>query len=301
MTGHRMYDRDWEVELVVEDTGIGIPPEKLERIFEPFTQADSSITRRYGGTGLGLSISRQLAEMMGGTVVVSSEVGRGSTFVCRLVLEEAEGEAAPPAKGQVPRVSRAMRVLVVEDNRVNALVARRLLEHLGHRVLVAESGKDALALLGREEVDAVFMDVEMPGMDGFECARRIRAGEAGGRARMVPVFALTAHAVGEIQDRVDEVGMDGVVLKPVGIEDLARALEQVAGRGKGSPLRCRISPRRISPISTWRGRSSGWGGAGNCFASSGRCSSETSGTSGPPFRLHWRGGNGICFRDSRTA
>ncbi|ADN02591.1 PAS domain-containing protein [Spirochaeta thermophila] len=232
VTGHRMYDRDWEVELVVEDTGIGIPPEKLERIFEPFTQADSSITRRYGGTGLGLSISRQLAEMMGGTIVVSSEVGRGSTFVCRIVLEEAEGEAAPPAKGQVSRASRAMRVLVVEDNRVNALVARRLLEHLGHRVLVAGSGREALDLLGREEVDAVFMDVEMPGMDGFECARRIRAGEAGERARVVPVFALTAHAVGEIRDRVDEVGMNGVVLKPVGIEDLDRALGRVAGRGE---------------------------------------------------------------------
>ena len=217
----------------VTDTGIGIPASKQRGIFELFSQVDSGTTRRYGGTGLGLTISRRLVEAMGGSITVVSEPGAGSTFSFSVRL--APGEIVVPSKR--PEISCACsqgeRILVAEDNEINAMVAKTFLGKLGCRAEVVPGGAQVLSALrtAREAgnpFDLVFMDLEMPGMDGFETTQAIRKGAAGIAEMTIPIVAMTAHAVSGFRDRCIEAGMNDYVSKPVNFstlpETIARAL-----------------------------------------------------------------------------
>ncbi len=198
--------------LAVSDTGVGMNVEQCARLFTPFSQGDRSTARRFGGTGLGLAICRQLATMMGGEIGVESTPGQGSTFTVRLALPTAvapdEDDDAAPSLDLA-----GARVLVVDDNRVNQMVARAILEAAGVAVATADDGHTALARLRGEDFDVVLMDVHMPVMDGVETVRRIRAGE-GGRIGM-PVVALTADAMVGDAERLLAQGFDDAHPKPI--------------------------------------------------------------------------------------
>ena len=210
----------------VRDTGIGIDPESLKGLFQPFVQADSSTTRHFGGTGLGLSIVRGLVEMMGGEVGAHSQPGQGSTFWFVLPLAESAAKAsqdvrvAPPAHWASQRF--AGKVLLVEDNLVNQKVAQRFLERLGCEVVLAENGELACRAWEREKFRLVFMDIQMPVMDGYTAARYIRQRE-GGEGR-TPIVALTANALTGQLERCLEAGMDGLLTKPIAVERLREML-----------------------------------------------------------------------------
>ena len=225
-----------ELGFSVADTGIGIPAEVRQKIFEPFSQADSSTTRRYGGTGLGLTICRRLVTLMNGTLELDSEPGRGSTFRFFVTLPIAS--AAPAAANGSPKrrfATRSLRILLTEDNPVNQTVATAMLTRMGHRVEVASGGLEAVEKVrnsgaARDNVtdadpyDVVLMDCQMPDMDGYAAARAIRAlGPAGG----LPIFAMTANALPEDRKRCLEAGMDDYLAKPVSSEQLLNLLESV--------------------------------------------------------------------------
>ncbi len=212
--------------VTVADTGVGIPTEKLGSIFEPFAQADGSITRKYGGTGLGLSISTRLAQLMGGELSVESRPGEGSRFTFRVPVGHVPGGAIAPATPQA-RPQPGARVLVVEDNAVNQRLAAALLGKAGYDVRIASTGAAALDALDGDAFDLVLMDVQMPGMTGLEAASRIRqreaeapaagqpAGSFGRPDRRLPIVAMTAHAMDGDRDACLAAGMDAFVPKPI--------------------------------------------------------------------------------------
>jgi signal transduction histidine kinase/FixJ family two-component response regulator/HPt (histidine-containing phosphotransfer) domain-containing protein len=223
----------------VADSGIGVPAEAHDRIFQKFSQADSSITRRFGGTGLGLAISRQFVELMGGTIGVESEEGKGATFhftvrVTPLAAPAGvpESVATPPARIEtLPREASAdgggRRVLVAEDDATNQLITRTILQNAGYDVEIAGTGAEAVAALERSAFDLVLMDIRMPGMGGIEATRRIRAG-ADGKAR-VPVIALTADAMLGVREDYLASGMDDYISKPFEPDSLLAVVERWTG------------------------------------------------------------------------
>ena len=220
-----------ELHFQVKDTGIGIPRDKQRRIFDAFTQADGSATRKYGGTGLGLSICAKLVGLMGGRIWVESEPGKGSTFqfiahfgkesekAWARVHSAAHQSEAPTA----PESRTPLRVLLAEDNFVNQKLAVRLLEKEGHSVVIAGNGREALAALEEGDFDAVLMDVQMPEMSGFEATIAIREKEKKtGKHQLI--VALTAHAMKGDRERCLEAGMDKYLAKPVQRDELFAAL-----------------------------------------------------------------------------
>ncbi|MFN3594626.1 MAG: ATP-binding protein [Thiobacillaceae bacterium] len=210
--------------FTVTDTGIGIPPEAHERIFDAFAQADGSTTRRYGGTGLGLAICRQLAELMGGTLSVESRPGEGSTFRLVLPLQVTEAPTALPHTQQPLPHFINTRVLVAEDHPINQKLSQLMLENLGVEVVLASNGKEALERAQQETVDLILMDCQMPEWDGLQATRAIRAWEAEtGRARL-PIIALTANAMPGFEDTCRQAGMDAYLLKPLHDDSLAQTL-----------------------------------------------------------------------------
>ena len=216
--------RDGRIIIEVSDTGPGMSEELRQRLFSPFVQADASTTRRFGGTGLGLVICRRLAEAMGGTVTVESEVGRGSRFTVSLPCRPTR--APPQVAATVAARSTSRSVLVVEDNFVNRVVAVRLLEKMGHRVSVANDGEQALSLLSERRFDLVLMDCHMPVMDGFETTRQLRA-----RGDLTPVYSLSAAATNEDRDHCLAVGMTGTLSKPLRLARLAEVLGDLRSGG----------------------------------------------------------------------
>jgi|GEM_PF-1409198 len=214
--------------FTVADTGIGIPLDKQEAIFSPFTQADASTTRNYGGTGLGLTICERLVSMMGGTIWVDSEVGSGSQFHFTVQMKELAGTAEPitlPIETKAAAVP-SLCILLAEDNRVNQVVATRMLEKMGHFVVVVGDGKEALSRLSQESFDLILMDVQMPEMDGFTATGKIREGEKLCSHR-IPIIAMTAHAMTGDRERCLDAGMNGYVSKPISGPDLEKAIESV--------------------------------------------------------------------------
>ncbi len=217
------------VRVAVRDTGIGIAPEAQAAMFEPFTQADASTTRRYGGTGLGLAIARRLVEAMGGQIGVESAPGQGSTFWLTLRLArngaaEDVNPAAPPARAMPGRRGR---VLVAEDNAINRLVVVGLLQSLGCEVETVEDGRQAAEAVGRGHYDLVLMDLHMPELDGFAATAAIRRREgADGQGRHTPIVALTADALAGDAEKSRAAGMDDHLAKPLTRERLAAVLER---------------------------------------------------------------------------
>jgi PAS domain S-box-containing protein len=223
--------------ITVRDTGVGIPPDKQKLIFEPFTQADTSTTRKYGGTGLGLTICSRLAQLMGGRVWVESVLGQGSTFHFTGRMAPAQFTAGSPraaaAAAPVATTARPLRVLVAEDNPVNQRLMLRLLEKRGHKVVLVGNGRDAVAFLDKETPDVVLMDVQMPEMDGFEATAAIRAQERVGRR--LPILGLTAHALKGDRERCLAAGMDDYLSKPIQPAELFATLERITAVNEEAP------------------------------------------------------------------
>ncbi len=227
-----------ELVVSVADTGPGIAREAQQRLFDAFTQADPSTTRRHGGTGLGLTIARQLVAAMDGRITVESEPGRGSTFRFTARFDHAAGDAARvagPVAGRRPSGPARPRVLVVEDNQVNQMVAVGMLEHAGYEAAVAADGVEAVAALGAGHgFAAVLMDCRMPRMDGFAATRSIRAQEEPGER--VPIIAMTASALEGERERCLEAGMDDFLTKPADSARVERVLHQwIDGTDPGDP------------------------------------------------------------------
>ena len=216
--------------LEIIDTGIGISKENQQKLFSAFSQADNSISRKYGGTGLGLSIARKLSELMGGKIGVTSEEGKGSTFWVELPFQlpraGADEQSAEDAGADIP----PQRILLVEDNPVNMRIITRMLAHRGHTVASAANGDEAIKLVQEQPFDMVFMDVNMPGKNGFEATRAIHALQDG-RYRRLPIVALTANIMEDYVRRCYDCGMVGHVGKPFTPQTLFAALAAtVAGK-----------------------------------------------------------------------
>jgi signal transduction histidine kinase/ligand-binding sensor domain-containing protein/CheY-like chemotaxis protein/HPt (histidine-containing phosphotransfer) domain-containing protein len=249
--------------FAISDTGIGIPTEKQRLIFEAFSQADTSTTRTYGGTGLGLTICARLVEMMNGSIWVESEPGHGSTFhfttqlsvqeeKIGTLLTESSGQALAPTQVAQPYEElgtlspaglKDLRVLLAEDNKINQLLAQRLLEKRGHTVTIVNNGKEALDALAREPFDVVLMDMQMPTMGGVEATKAIRTQERENGSRL-PIIAMTANAMRGDREHCLEAGMDGYVSKPVEAQRLYAEIERIisasaekdASRGGIAPI-----------------------------------------------------------------
>jgi PAS domain S-box-containing protein len=219
--------------FAVSDTGIGISPQAQARLFQSFSQADRSTVRRYGGTGLGLAISRRIVEMMGGSITVDSEPGRGSTFTAEVHLSSpartpGDQDAAVRREG-VPDAEphRVARVLVVDDNPVNQRVVVHMLGKLKVDCELAAGGTEALASLGAGGHDLLLTDIEMPDMDGYELTRAVR--RLPGRTAAIPVVAMTAHALKGVREECLAAGMDDYIAKPIQLETLRELLARWAG------------------------------------------------------------------------
>ncbi|MDD3312548.1 PAS domain S-box protein [Pseudodesulfovibrio sp.] len=212
----------------VEDTGQGIPPEKLGALFSPFTQAHEGCTREFQGAGLGLSICKRLVALMGGSINLESEPGEGTVvfFAIDFPLPSA-GRDLPPKPAQADGPIAPLDILLAEDDRVNHIATRRLLEKDGHRVVGVENGREALEALRGGDFDLVLMDIQMPLMNGMDAVRAIRRGEAGEDRRDIPVIALTAYAMAEDRDRILATGMNGYLTKPMNLRELRVILAQV--------------------------------------------------------------------------
>jgi CheY-like chemotaxis protein/anti-sigma regulatory factor (Ser/Thr protein kinase) len=224
------------IQFSIADTGIGIPPEALQKLFTPFTQADNTVTRKFGGTGLGLSICNRLAGLMGGNISVKSAEGAGSCFQVILPFQinssserpkNAQQETgSPPTWEGTP-----LTILLVDDSQTSQIMTAKLLRHFGHRVQTAENGAEALEQWRKAQFDLVLMDVQMPVMDGLEATRIIREEERL-TSRHTSIIALTAHALVEQRRHLLSSGFDGYVSKPLDVTalniEMKRVLEPAA-------------------------------------------------------------------------
>ncbi|WP_100642937.1 ATP-binding protein [Alteromonas facilis] len=223
-------DTNGVLSVIVKDTGVGISPDKLNAIFEQFSQEDVSTTRKFGGTGLGLSISRQLCHLMGGDIKVASEHGQGTQFTIKLPVDiisdrdkslDSEGAIE---EDRVYESKRSLSILLVEDNEINQAVAVHQLE--GHDVTVADNGQVALDILQQDDTffDVILMDCQMPIMDGFEASKKIRSGDVGEKVKNIPIIALTANAMKGDREHCIAVGMNDYISKPFEASELARKI-----------------------------------------------------------------------------
>lgn len=225
--------------ILVRDSGIGMAPDQLERVFEPFVQGDGSDTRSYGGSGLGLTICRQLVKMMGGEMGIESFEGCGSAFWFTVPLEKQAAERCPAADRSQSACqygtatgADTLPVLLAEDDPTNQIVARAFLAKLGCRVEIVENGREALKALQQKEYALVLMDCMMPGMNGYETTAIIRDPSSPVRNHAIPIIALTAHAMRDDRTKCLAAGMDDYLTKPLELGDLAAMLEKWLGDGR---------------------------------------------------------------------
>ncbi|MES2208129.1 MAG: response regulator [Pseudomonadota bacterium] len=221
-----------KIHIEIIDTGIGIPEDKLETIFNKFTQGDSSTTRKYGGSGLGLAIAKNLIEQMQGSIFVSSEVGKGSIFTIQLPLQE----VAPQPTGCTTEHSTSQHlpaavrhkalILLVEDYQPNVLVASMLLEKFGYQYVTATNGIEALELLKKQRFDLVLMDIQMHAMDGYETTYQLRQWEKENNLSPIPIIAMTAHILTGDREKCLEAGMQDYLSKPINITDMENTLSR---------------------------------------------------------------------------
>ncbi len=221
-------DKEMTVLFEIEDSGIGISEENIKKLFEPFVQADSSMSRRFGGTGLGLSICQRLIEMMNGKIGVNSAENKGSTFWFEITFAKSENKHVSQIHGFEQDVAtfKTGRILVVEDNFVNQKVARAMLEKIGHRVDTVGNGLEALSALEQFPYDVVLMDCQMPEMDGFEATEVIRSQKRAKIPSKIPIIAMTANALSGDKERCIAAGMDDYISKPVNINVLNKILQK---------------------------------------------------------------------------
>jgi CheY-like chemotaxis protein len=227
----------FDLTVAITDTGIGIAADQQSTVFELFSQADAGTTRKYGGSGLGLTISLKLAALMGGQISLDSVPGQGSTFTLRMRLamppggQQAEVLLAP-ALAQVPLVTRLMptslQVMLVEDNLVNQILCSTILKKIGHVVVLASHGQEALDLFAKQAWDVILMDMQMPVMDGLDATRAIRALELPGHH--TPIVAMTANAMESDRQLCLQAGMDDYLSKPFKFLELKAILEKAIGR-----------------------------------------------------------------------
>ncbi len=225
-------DKDDCIRFDVEDTGIGIPSSQQEKIFETFSQADGSMTRKYGGTGLGLTITRQLAQLMGGRLLLSSEQGKGSTFSILLPLQKGSDLSAPQRDTTIsadnlkaePVAAISGNVLVAEDVPTNQILIRKLLERLGLDVTIANDGEEALRYARENAFDLVFMDIQMPNMNGYDATRTMRK-----EGVAIPIIALTASAMPGDEHKCLDVGCNEYLTKPIDAAKLRQIIEKHLG------------------------------------------------------------------------
>lgn len=226
--GKSREDGSWQLRFEIQDCGIGIPKEALPRMFQPFSQVDSSTTRKFGGTGLGLSICKQLVDLMGGDIGVDSRESHGSTFWFAVTLKEGGSTAVTSEKEVTPETqasAQRLRLLVAEDNSVNQMIVSKMIEKLGHKATIVANGQEALEVLQLAPYDMVIMDCQMPELDGYEATRRIRQ-LSQENLRKIPVIAMTAHAMTGDREKCLECGMNDYVTKPTKIMDLRSAIER---------------------------------------------------------------------------
>lgn len=223
------------VQIAIRDTGIGIAPERLSRIFEPFTQADASMSRRFGGTGLGTTISKQLVELMGGALTASSVPGEGSCFTVSLPLTAGKASTQISSPQQLP----PLQLIIADDIEQNLDLLTAILERDQHQVRRARNGAEVLQLLTEQTPDLVLMDIQMPVMDGLTACKQRRANEQQQGLAKVPIIALTASALAEDREAVFAAGMDGFATKPIDISLLFAEIARV--------LQLPLSPRAATP------------------------------------------------------
>lgn len=218
-----------DILFTVKDTGIGIPSEKIGYVFESFTQVDGTYTRRYQGTGLGLGIVRSLVEYMNGSITVDSDSGKGTTMYVTLQLAlptQDQIVESPQKESSQPQITE-LSILVVEDDRVNQIAISRMLQKMGHTVTCVGDGQKALDILHEAQFDCMFMDIQMPIMDGIEATKHIRQSPEMTKVSSIPIIALTAHAMPEDRDNFLKVGMNDYISKPVSFEQLIAALKRI--------------------------------------------------------------------------
>jgi CheY-like chemotaxis protein/nitrogen-specific signal transduction histidine kinase len=244
------------VRFTIIDSGIGISPEDSKKLFQEFSQADSSTTRLFGGTGLGLAISKRLADLMGGDLSVESESGTGSRFVLEIPLPASDEAITARGAREVAvalRLPPNCRILVAEDNPINRMITERFLVGTGAAVDVVQDGRAAVALHSARPYDLILMDCHMPEMDGYEATAAIRSLDNGAAA--VPIIAVTASALAEDRDRCLKAGMDGHLSKPLRRNDLLQAIALALEDAAATRVACLVPARRamrLDPVAALR-------------------------------------------------
>jgi CheY-like chemotaxis protein len=229
VSSRRLEGTCHEIHFAINDTGVGIPKDKMSQLFQPFSQLDASTTRKHGGTGLGLAISKKLVELMGGRIWAESQLGKGSTFNFTILadatfIKPASRKAtARQESDNVEDRNHVLRILLAEDNPVNQMVMLKMLNKLGYHADVAANGLEVLHSLENQHYDLILMDVQMPEMDGFEAARAIRKLRAS--ADQPKIIAITAYALKGDREKCLAAGMDDYISKPVKLEELRAVLE----------------------------------------------------------------------------
>ncbi len=230
ITTNAIGENRWELIFAVRDSGIGIPPEKVDRLFKPFSQVDSSTTRQFGGTGLGLVICKRICEKMGGEIWVESEHGKGSTFFFNITVDgtaETQVESEAPMDSEVSRAlanEYPLKILVAEDEKVNQHLILEMLKELGYSADFASDGEEALKMTKDNNYNVILLDIRMPGIDGLEVTRSIREGECGKEKKDLYIIATTATALTVDRDKCLEAGMNDYISKPILITQLKDSL-----------------------------------------------------------------------------